>query len=559
MKKMKGLGVSGGIAIGSACILRETNTSYEKQSSLTPDKERVRFEAALARFAESTHSAANELRERVGDHDAAILEGHLLMLQDPVLRGEIDGMIEKGATAEHAAAAVLESYIIVFTASEDDLTCQRAADIRDIKTELLAILQEKPTARITLPEAAILVTEELTPSVLAKLANTAPIGILTAGGSITSHAAILAKTMGIPAVFSIEGGIDPIAEGDTIILDGSSGCVILTPDDHTAQSYTSRAAAEKDARSALKAFADKPTQSADGRTFHLFCNIGIPDEASLVKDAGGEGIGLMRSEFLFMERSRPPDEEEQYQAYKAAAEAMEGKPVIIRTLDIGGDKAIPYLGIEREENPFLGHRAIRYCLKQEALFKTQLRAILRASAHGDVRIMLPLIISPEEIRAAKAILEACREELSCSPVPLGIMIETPAAVLIADILAREADFFSIGTNDLTQYILTADRGNPATAPLYDPFHPAVLRALRHTIKAAKAAGIPVGMCGEAAADPRMIPLLMAMELDEFSTSPSILLACRAEIAKWRLSDAKTLLDRVMAAESFEEVHAILQK
>lgn len=558
MKKLQGIGVSGGIAIGSACLIRQAALSYSKESSLTQVAEKSRLNKAIADYTESTKAAAANLRTRVGDHDAAILEGHLLMLNDPCLRGEIDDMLAKGATAEHAAAAVLESYIIVFTASEDDLTRQRAADVRDIKNALLALLQEKSTAALTLPENAILVTEELTPSMLAALTDSPPTGILTAKGSITSHAAILAGTMGIPAVFSAEGGIGQITDGTVVILNGSSGEVILSPDESTLQIHTSRAAAEREVRTALAAFADKPTLSADGKAFCLFCNIGTPAEASLVKASGGEGIGLMRSEFLFMDRTSPPDEEEQYEAYKSAAEAIEGKPLIIRTLDIGGDKAIPSLGIEHEENPFLGHRAIRYCLSHEALFKTQLRAILRASKHGDVRIMLPLIISPSEIRAVKALLEACREELSLDPIPLGIMIETPAAVLTADILAREADFFSIGTNDLTQYVLTADRGNRAAAALYDPFHPAVLRAIRHVIHAAKSAKIPVAMCGEAAADPRMIPLLMAMGLDEFSTSPSKTLACRAEIAKWSLPDATALLERVMAAERVEEVRDILQ-
>lgn len=557
---MKGIGVSYGIAIGTAYIRRERRMHYPTQSSRSPEAERIRMQTALERFAETTRVAADSIRSRVGDMEAAILEGHSLMLNDPILQDEIDEMLKKGATAEHALSSVLESYVIVFTASEDDLTRQRAADVRDIKENLLAILLENRENLPTVPpEKSILVCDEMTPSMLAAFADSPPVGILTACGSVTSHAAILSKSMGIPAVFSLaEEDLNQISNQAELILDGASGEVILSPDRRCLHDYASRASDEKEAHAALKAFANRPTQSADGRTFRLFCNITTSAEAALVRAAGGEGIGLMRSEFLFMERNAPPDEEEQYKAYKTVAEAMEGRPVIIRTLDVGGDKAIPYLGIEREDNPFLGYRAIRYCLHHEALFRTQLRAILRAAPHGDVRVMLPFVISPSEIRATKALLAQCREELACQSIPLGMMIETPAAVLTAEILAREVDFFSIGTNDLTQYILTADRGNRATASLYHPFHPAVLRAIAYTVRAAKKANISVGICGEVAADPAMLPLLMAMGLDEFSISPAALLTCRAEIAQWSLPDAKKLLDRVMAVESVEEVNSLLQ-
>uniref|UniRef100_UPI00349E82C8 phosphoenolpyruvate--protein phosphotransferase n=1 Tax=uncultured Ruthenibacterium sp. TaxID=1905347 RepID=UPI00349E82C8 len=382
----------------------------------------------------------------------------------------------------------------------------------------------------------------------------------------TSHSAILARTLGIPAVLGIVDLMSKVHEGDQVLVNGGTGEVILSPSPAQTEAYRIQRAEILKEQQILAQYRDRPTVDADGRRYALYANIGSPEQASQARSGGAEGIGLFRTEFLFMERATAPDENEQYRAYQAVSDAMSDREILIRTLDIGGDKNIPYLAMEREENPFLGYRAIRYCLDRPDFFSVQLRALLRAGAKNrNIRIMLPLVTGVEEVRATRQLVEKCKEELEKRgelfdpSIQIGVMIETPAAVQIADLLAREADFFSIGTNDLTQYTLAVDRGNAKVENMYRLFHPAVLRAIRQVVNAAKQAHIPVGMCGEAAADPRLIPLLMAWGLDEFSVSTPSILAVRHRISQWSQEHAVRLAEKVMNLSSIQEIETELEK
>ena len=389
-------------------------------------------------------------------------------------------------------------------------------------------------------------------------------GVLTEIGGKTSHSAIICRSMEIPAVLSIENIVSIVNDGDEVVLDGSTGEAFINPEASVVEEYKAKKAKFLEEKAALQKFVGQKSQTADGHVVELVANIGGPDEAEGVLERDGEGVGLFRSEFLFMESDAIPSEEAQFEAYKKVAETLDGKPVIIRTLDIGGDKALPYLGLPTEENPFLGFRAVRFCLqRKEDIYKPQLRALLRASAFGKVRIMVPLVTCVDELRAVKAIIEELKQELDAEgiaydkDIQVGVMMETAAASLIADILAKEADFFSIGTNDLTGYTMAADRGNPDVAYLYSAYNPAVLRSIRNIISAANKEDIMAGMCGEAAADSKLIPLLLAFGLDEFSVSATSVLKTRKTISDCTMDECKALADKVMACVTEEEVLEIL--
>jgi phosphotransferase system enzyme I (PtsI) len=458
-------------------------------------------------------------------------------------------------------------YADMFAAVEDEMMRQRATDVKDIRSRLLGILLGAASVDLSnLPAGTVLVTRELTPSMTVGLQKENVAAIITASGGKTSHSAILARALQVPAVLSVTKVLEVVRDGDGLIVDGGEGIAILNPDERTRSEYLTRQKDYQARIASLEVYRSRPTADADGKRYQLFANIGSAAEAEVAAASGAEGIGLFRTEFLFMDRTSLPDEMVQYEAYRAVSQTMAGKEVIIRTLDVGGDKAIEYLGMEKEENPFLGHRAIRYCLDRPDLYKVQLRALLRAGAEEhNIKIMLPLVTSVDEVRAARELLEQCKQELSEAGLPydkdiaLGVMIETPAAALTADLLARESDFFSIGTNDLTQYTMAVDRGNAQVASLYTPFQPAVLRSIRSVITAAKEAGIPVGMCGEAAADPGLIPLLMAWGLDEFSVSTSSVLATRASIHRWREDDVKRIALEALGLSTASGVEGYLKK
>lgn len=555
-----GIAGSPGIGIGTAVLVREPDLDYSHVICAGVEAEQARLSGAIRTFVEKTRAMAEKMEAEVGAHQAEILLGQVMMIEDPFMIGQMNDLISQGQCAEAALDTICGMYCEMFAAMDDELMRQRATDIQDMRTRLLMeLLGQEAVDLSALPASAVVVAHDLTPSMTAGLKKGSIAGILTEVGGTTSHSAILARTMELPAVLSVEGVIETVKNGDKLIIDGTEGIAIVSPGEDALARYTAKQAAYLADRAALTQYAGKPTVTANGRQVLLYGNIGNPSEAKLVMDATGEGVGLFRTEFLFMDREQLPTEEEQFEAYRQALEAMAGREVIIRTLDVGGDKDIPYLGLEKEENPFLGFRAVRYCLAREDVYIPQLRALVRASAYGDLKIMVPLVTCADELRRVKALIGNIQRELDQAGIPynkelkVGVMIETPAAALIADLLAKEADFFSIGTNDLTQYVMAADRGNKHVASLGVPWNPAVLRAIRQVIRAGHEAGIPVGMCGEAAADARMIPLLLAFGLDEFSVSPASLLAARKAIASWKDEDAQTLCSEVMALATAEAV------
>ena len=552
----KGIGVSAGIGIGRAYFVEQPDSDYSGVRFAGAEVEKARLAAAAVCFEEQTRALA----ERAGEGRGEILLGQIDMLEDPCLMEEIHVLIDGGLCAEKALDQVCTGYIEVFSAMEDELMRQRAADVADMKERMLRILLGREETDLSqLPADAVLVARELTPSMTVGLGHIA--GIVTELGGNTSHAAILARAMEIPAVVGVSNVTELVRSGERLIVDGGAGVVIPDPARERLEQYRIKQSRDRQQRDLLRRYAALPTRTSDGHTVSLFGNIGTADQAEQVVQQGGEGVGLFRTEFLFLERERIPDEEEQFESYRRAVELLENRPLIIRTLDVGGDKDIPCLALEKEENPFLGLRGIRWCLSREDVFLPQLRAVLRASAYGQIKLMLPMVTTVEEVRATRKLIARAARELEEKGIPygrelsVGVMIETPAAAAIADLLAQEADFFSIGTNDLTQYVMAADRGNGKVAGLGEPLQPAVLRTIRSVIRAAQDAGIPVGMCGEAAADPRMIPLLLAFGLDEFSVAPGSILATRKTIAGWSMAEAEKLAQRVMACATEQEVCA----
>ena len=528
-------------------------------------EEKARLKEAVDTFCKVTQEMAEDIRQRVGEKESEILSGQIMMLSDPFMTGQMEEMIASGSCAEAALDSVCQMYIEMFSNVDDDLMRQRATDIRDIRTRMLRLLLGISSVDIaSVPAGTVLAAKDLTPSMTVGLKKENISAILTEIGGKTSHSAILARALEIPAVLGIPQVLDQVSDGQQAIVDGESGEVILSPDEDTLKRYTAQWKEQQEQKAMLSVYRDRKTQDADGRNYELYSNIGSVAEAQIALENGAEGIGLFRTEFLFMDRTAMPTEQEQYEAYKAVSDIMQGKEVIIRTLDVGGDKEISYLKMESEQNPFLGWRAIRYCLEESDLFKVQLRALLRAGAeHKSIKIMLPLVTGVQEIRAAKQLLEECKQELAAQGIAyddniqVGIMIETPAAALIADLLAKEAAFFSIGTNDLTQYTLAVDRGNAKVENLYTTLHPAVLRSIRSIIRAAKEAKIPVGMCGEAAADPALIPLLLEFGLDEMSVSASSILKTRKIVSQWSQKETAEVEQKAMQLDEPQAVEEYL--
>lgn len=563
---LKGINASDGVGLGRAVCVREESLDYSSVPYSGKEAEKARLKNAMEEFNQRTAAMAERIREQTGPKEAEILTGQITMLADPFMLSQMQEAIDGGSCAEAAADSVLGMYADMFSGVDDELMRQRATDVRDIRSRLLSILLGAAGVDLSaLPAGTILVAHDLTPSMTVGLNKENVAGIVTETGGRTSHSAILARALQLPAVLSIPKALELIEDGDGLIVDGGEGVVVLNPDVRTRGEYLTKQKDYQEKIAALEIYRNKPTADADGKYYHLYANIGSAAEAEAAAQSGAEGIGLFRTEFLFMDRTSLPDETVQYEAYHAVSKIMAGKEVIIRTLDVGGDKAIEYLGMEKEENPFLGHRAIRYCLDRPELYKVQLRALLRAGAEEkNIKIMLPLVTCVEEVRSARELLEQCKKELAETNVPfdkdidLGIMIETPAAALIADLLAQECDFFSIGTNDLTQYTMAVDRGNAKVEKLYTPYQPAVLRSIRNVISAGKRAGIPVGMCGEAAADPGLIPLLMCWGLDEFSVSASSVLASRAQIHRWHEKDFCRITEEALGLSTASGVAGYLK-
>lgn len=562
---LKGVGASSGIGIGTIVCIREESLDYSKVVFQGEAEEKARLKEAVDTFCKVTQEMAEDIRQRVGEKESEILSGQIMMLSDPFMTGQMEEMIASGSCAEAALDSVCQMYIEMFSNVDDELMRQRATDIRDIRTRMLRLLLGISSVDIaSVPVGTVLAAKDLTPSMTVGLKKENISAILTEIGGKTSHSAILARALEIPAVLGIPQVLDQVSDGQQAIVDGESGEVILSPDEDTLKRYTAQWKEQQEQKAMLSVYRDRKTQDADGRNYELYSNIGSVAEAQIALENGAEGIGLFRTEFLFMDRTAMPTEQEQYEAYKAVSDIMQGKEVIIRTLDVGGDKEISYLKMESEQNPFLGWRAIRYCLEESDLFKVQLRALLRAGAeHKNIKIMLPLVTGVQEIRAAKQLLEECKQELAAQGIAyddniqVGIMIETPAAALIADLLAKEAAFFSIGTNDLTQYTLAVDRGNAKVENLYTTLHPAVLRSIRSIIRAAKEAKIPVGMCGEAAADPALIPLLLEFGLDEMSVSASSILKTRKIVSQWSQKETAEVEQKAMQLDEPQAVEEYL--
>lgn len=539
MTKINGIGVAPGIAIGQVLVVREAeaDAGHERvapQSALDAGEEKIRLTHAVREVdmaLEALIGQEGQLHEIV-----AIMQAHQMMIADPELLARAEGMIEQGKSAYAAYAESAAFFCEMLAQVDDPYLKQRVQDIKDSTGRVLDVLSGREVFDPALIKSpVILVANDIPPSMAARFKAGMVLGIVTEIGGETSHTAILANALGIPAVLGVADAVE-LLDGQKVILDGQSGDVFISPDTATLAAYTSKAEALVREQEALKRLTFVKTKTADGIEIELYGNIGSPEEARLVAENGGEGVGLFRTEFLFMDATEAPSEEAQFKAYKAAVMNLSGRPVIIRTLDVGGDKHIPYLDIPKEDNPFLGYRAIRYCLDHEPLFKTQIKAILRAAVYGSPKIMLPMISKLDEILRAKALIKTCEAELDAagvpfSSVPVGIMVETPAAAIMADVFAKHVDFFSIGTNDLTQYTLAADRMNPMVKDIYSYFDPSVLRLVAGVIKAANEAGIHVGMCGEAAGNEQLIPVLLSMGLREFSVSPGKLLKVKEIMLK----------------------------
>ena len=533
MKVATGKSILKGIAIGKLKIYRKEAAQTSRTSTLTPEEEYARFQAAQKAAQEQLGELYEKALDEVGEDNAAIFEIHQMMLEDEDYVDAVKGILDsQGATAEYAVTATGENFAAAFAAMEDPYMQARSADVKDISRRVVNILAGTDAGAVQGDEPAILVADDLTPSETVQLDKSKLLGFITRGGSTNSHTAILARTMGIPALIGVD--YDESWDGELAVLDGYNQCVYVDPAAELLSTMEAKRRADLEQASLLQGLKKKPNVTLDGTEIQVYANIGNGGDVGLVLQNDAQGIGLFRSEFLYLDGDDYPTEEEQFAVYKRVAETMAGKKVIIRTLDIGADKQADYFGLDHEENPALGYRAIRICLTRRDVFKTQLRAILRASAYGTVSIMFPMIISVREVRDAKEVLEECRSELKAQGVPMGqveigIMIETPAAVMIADELAQEVQFFSLGTNDLTQYTLAIDRQNPKLDAFYNPHHPAILRMIRMTVEAGHRHGCWVGICGELGADPALTETFLRMGVDELSVSPSAILPLRKRI------------------------------
>ena len=563
----KGTNASAGIGIGKAAIIKENELVIRPEKVIDGAAEVERFKGALAETIAQTETLAADLATRVGEKEAEIMQGHLMLLNDPMLTNEIESAITgDNVCSEFAIETVCTMYADMFASMDDELMQQRATDMRDIKVRLQQVLQGvKPVDIAALPEGSVIVAKDLTPSMTAGINPANVAGIVTEMGGRTSHSAILARALEIPAVVAVPGILGQVEDGAEMIVDGSEGVVLAAPSEEEKAEYTAKRDQFLKEKKELEQYIGKPTVTRDGVEIELVANIGNPDDVEKVLQYDGEGVGLFRTEFLFMDRTAMPTEEEQFEAYKKVAIALNGRPVIIRTLDIGGDKEIPYMGLQKDENPFLGYRAIRFCLdRKDDVYRPQLRALLRASAFGQIKIMIPMVTCIEEIREAKALIEEIKKELDekgiayNKEIKVGIMVETAAASLMADVFAKEVDFFSIGTNDLTQYTMSVDRGNEKVSYLYSTFNPAVLRSIRNIIKCGREAGIMVGMCGEAASDPMMIPLLLAFGLNEFSMSSSAILKARKMIPGYSEAELQAVADKAMSFVSAKEIENFMR-
>lgn len=566
MLEIQGIAVSEGIAFATAFCLVEPDLSFEKYTITDIQPELERFKSALAHTKMELQEILTLAQNKFGEDKAAIFAAHLLLLEDPEMLAAIEEKIKTGSNAEYALHEVSNMFIGLFEGMDNVYMQERAADIRDVTKRLLAHLLDVELVDMSrLSADVIIVAEDLTPSMTAQLDTNYVKGFITDIGGKTSHSAILARSLDIPAIVGTKTATQVIQHGAPIIMDGTNGTIIINATQEVSAFYEQQQQTLSQQRHELLQYRTMSSVSADGHNVELAGNIGKPEDVEKVMQAAGDGIGLFRTEFLYMGRQELPSEEEQFQAYRTVLEKMQEKPTIVRTLDIGGDKHLPYLKLPSEMNPFLGYRAIRICLDQQAMFRTQLRAFLRASAFGNLKIMFPMIATLDEWRMAKQMLFEEKAQLQADGVAIaetievGIMVEIPAAAMIADLFAKEVDFFSIGTNDLIQYTLATDRMNENVSYLYQPYHPAVLRLIKNVIDAAHKQGKWVGMCGEMAADEIAIPILLALGLDEFSMNPSSILKTRAHIAKLSKKQLMQHIEQLLMLSTASEVEVYVKE
>ena len=563
MKRLTGIGASEGVSIGKVLLFVEGNIviPQEIDANSTIEGELAKLENGLKKSKTQLIAIREKVKEKMGEDKAAIFDGHIMLLEDEDLIEEVEAKITGDKLpAARALREGLDEYCEMISQLDDPYLRERAADLQDIgKRWLKNLLEIKINDFSNLEPNTIVVTKDLTPSDTAQLDLENCVGFITEIGGKTAHSAIMARSLELPAVVGVKGVLGEVKDGELVIMDGETGEIFLEPTEKLVEEYKIKQEKIRVEKEELKKLIHEEAVTLDGRKVDIWGNIGSPNDVDAVIESGATGIGLYRTEFLFMNSDHFPTEEEQYQAYRVVAEKMQGKPVTIRTMDIGGDKELPYLDLPKEMNPFLGYRAIRISLENKDMFKTQLRAILRASQYGQIKIMYPMISSINEIRKADAILEECKKELDeigkiyDRNIKVGIMVETPSTAIVAYKFAKEVDFFSIGTNDLTQYFLAVDRGNELVSSLYNSFNPAVLEAIQKVIDAAHHAGISVSMCGEFAGDKRATRLLLGMGLDSFSMSASSGLTVKKIIRNSNYVDAQKYRDLILKQDTPEDV------
>ncbi|WP_423245896.1 phosphoenolpyruvate--protein phosphotransferase [Macrococcus psychrotolerans] len=561
MTTLKGIGASDGIAIAKAYLLVEPDLSFNNEKVTDVDAEVEKFKAAINQSKVELTQIRNNAEVALGPDKAAIFDAHLLVLEDPELINPIEDNIRNNQmNAATSLSEVSTNFITIFESMDNEYMKERAADIKDVSkrvlSHILGVSLPNPTM---IDEPVVIIAEDLTPSDTAQLNKKFVQGFATNIGGRTSHSAIMSRSLEIPAVVGTKNITGAVQQGDFVIVDGLSGEVIINPDEQTITGYKARQSAFLQEKEELKQLVNDKTVTKEGKHVELAANIGTPNDLEGVKNNGAEGIGLYRTEFLYMGRDTMPSEDEQFEAYKKVLSEMDGKRVVVRTLDIGGDKELPYLNLPKEMNPFLGYRAIRLCLDQQDIFRTQLRALLRASIHGKLSIMFPMIATINEFREAKAILEEEKASLTADKVKvaddieLGIMVEIPSTAAMADIFAKEVDFFSIGTNDLIQYTMAADRMSERVSYLYQPYNPAILRLIKQVIDASHKEGKWTGMCGEMAGDTTAIPLLLGLGLDEFSMSATSILGARRQIKNLSQPEMAKVAEQALNCATQEEV------
>ncbi|MEK3993621.1 phosphoenolpyruvate--protein phosphotransferase [Psychrobacillus sp. FSL K6-2365] len=556
-----GIAASSGIAIGKAFLMIEPDLTISKSTVSNKEEEVTRFHEAVNAAKLELQKIRDRAEIDLGAENAAIFDAHLLVLSDPELIGTVEGKInDEAVNAEAALQETADTLVVMFEQLDNEYMRERAADIRDVTKRVIARLLGVEVPNIGLiDEEVIIISKDLAPSDTAQLNRAFAKGFTTDMGGRTSHSAIMARSLEIPAVVGTKNATSAIKQGDFIVVDGDNGEVIINPSKDVIESYVTKRNQQEVEKQELLLLKNKQTITLDGIHVEVAANIGTPKDIESVLENGGEGVGLYRTEFLYMERDSLPTEEEQFQAYKQVLEQMDDKPVVVRTLDIGGDKQLPYLNLPEEMNPFLGFRAIRLCLEEQTIFRTQLRALLRASNFGNLKIMFPMIATLEEFREAKQLLLEEKEKLQqegtlvSDHIEVGIMVEIPSTAVLADQFAKEVDFFSVGTNDLIQYTMAADRMNESVAYLYQPYHPAILRLVKMVIDAAHANGKWAGMCGEMAGDSIAIPLLIGLGLDEFSMSAPSMLKARNQINQLTQMEMKQLADKALSMQTSEQV------